>query len=271
MSRIKHILTYLMVIISIMFLSACTSINSQPTPTGTVTPSSPTPLPETLSPGHLAVDPVDLPSLAQLIDAVEHSVVSIDTVSTSDNPFAPNQTVGAGSGWIINSSGVIVTAEHVVSGADTIEVTLRDGRKMEAEVIDTDPAIDLALIRIEAGPLPSLKVADTSNLRVGDWVVAIGNPLGQGISAKQGIVSRMGVTIPFSDEVTYENMIEISASVNPGVSGGPLVNLSGEVIGIVAIKIIDVNVEGLGYAINMAEALPAIERLAAGEGFRVQP
>ena len=110
--------------------------------------------------------------------------------------------------------------------------------------------------------MPALKVGDTSQLRVGDWVVAVGNALGLGISVKDGIVSRLGVNVQMSSSEIYSNLIETNAAINPGNSGGPLVNLSGEVVGITSLKLSTAGVEGMGYAINIADALPVIQKLS---------
>ncbi len=177
---------------------------------------------------------------------------------------------GAGSGWIIDSSGLIVTNNHVVEGANSITVTLEDGRNFSADTVRTDPVTDLAVVKINAQNLPpALKVGDSSKLRVGDWVVAIGNSLGQGISATKGIVSAMGVSVSADTETLYD-LIQTDAAINPGNSGGPLVNLAGEVIGINSIKVAQVGVEGMGYAISIKEALPIINDLVTN-GYVTRP
>jgi serine protease Do len=217
-----------------------------------------------LDSSHLEVTPVILPNFSQLIDAVEHSVVAIKTLSSSmDSEGASVQITSSGSGWFIGTDGLIVTDNHVIDDSDNIMALLRDGREIPAKLINTDPTFDLALLKIDAGATPALKIGDSSKMKVGDWVIAIGNPLGQGISAKEGIISRLGVNISYGDNLTYENMIEVSAAINPGNSGGPLVNLSGEVIGITSVKVADTGVEGMGYAKSIADAIPVIQRLAA--------
>jgi S1-C subfamily serine protease len=150
----------------------------------------------------------------------------------------------------------------VIEGASEITVTTIEGQTYTAALVNTDPESDIAVLRVNNANLTPLKVGDSSLLRVGDWVVTIGNPLGQGISAKQGIVSRIGVDIPFSDTQIYREMIEVSAAINPGNSGGPLVNLFGEVVGINTIKVSDVGIEGMGYATSMTLATPVIQRLS---------
>jgi serine protease Do len=201
---------------------------------------------------------------------VKPSVVAINTeVVTYDIFNRPFTQEGAGSGWIIDENGIIVTNNHVVEGAESVTVTLNDGRTFPAEACCTDPLSDLAVVRIDAQNLPAASVGDPSQSRVGDWVVAIGNALGLGISAKEGIVSRVEVSIPVAGQ-TLGNLIETSAAINPGNSGGPLVNMKGEVIGITSVKIATVEVEGIGYAISTETAMPIIEELIR-TGYVVRP
>ncbi len=218
--------------------------------------------PSTVStPAAVATPMIVLPSFADLTDTVKHSVVSIDTETVVGRRYIQRTVQGAGSGWIIDSSGIIVTNNHVIEGAQTITVELENGKTYTPVSIKTDPASDIAILKINAGTLPALKVGDTSKLRVGDWVVAVGNALGMGISVKDGIVSRLGVSIEISLSETYSGLIETNAAINPGNSGGPLVNLSGEVVGITSLKLAIGGVEGMGYAINIEDALPVIQRL----------
>lgn len=205
---------------------------------------------------------VALPTFTNLIKAVAPSVVAINTETVMRNRFVQRTVQGAGSGWIIDENGIIVTNYHVIDGAKSITVQLNDGKTYTPTMVKTDPATDIAILQINAGKLPALKVADTSKLEVGGWVLVVGNPLGMGISAKHGIVSRLGVSVSLSANEVYNNLIETDAPINPGNSGGPLVNLSGEVIGITSLKISTAGVEGMGYAINMADALPVIQKLA---------
>ena len=238
-----------------------------PTPTPTSTPSPINP-DWTLPPIENDIPP--LPSIADVVAEVKPFVVAINTEVIDYDIFnRPYTQEGAGSGWIIDESGIIVTNNHVVEGAESITVTLNDGRTFPAEACCTDPLSDLAVVRIDAQNLPAANIGDPSQLRVGDWVVAIGNALGLGISAKEGIVSRVEVSIPVGGQ-TLGNLIETSAAINPGNSGGPLVNMKGEVIGITSVKIATVEVEGIGYAINTETAMPIIEELIR-TGYVVRP
>jgi serine protease Do len=141
-------------------------------------------------------------------------------------------------------------------------VQLNNGKTYTPTAVRADPASDIAILKINAGTLPVLKVGDASNLRVGDWVVAVGNALGMGIGANNGIISRLGVNIQESQTQTYSDLIETNAAINPGNSGGPLVDLNGEIIGMTSLKISQSGVEGMGYAINVKDALPVIQRLS---------
>jgi len=134
-----------------------------------------------------------------------------------------------GSGFIITKDGYIITNNHVVSDADEIIVKLNDRREYVAEVVGTDPRSDIAVIKIESDNLPVLKLGDSSNLKVGEWVLAIGSPFGFDKSVTQGIVSAMGRSLPNDSYVPF---IQTDVAINPGNSGGPLFNLNGEVIGV---------------------------------------
>jgi len=153
-----------------------------------------------------------------------------------DRPNTPNQPdvrVGTGSGVIINEKGYIVTNNHVITNADDIEVTLHDNRVFKAEVLGTDPATDLALVRIKADDLPSLAFVNSDDVKVGEWVLAIGNPLGLNSTVTAGIVSAKARNINIvRDRYAIESFIQTDAAINPGNSGGALVNLTGGLIGI---------------------------------------
>ena len=164
----------------------------------------------------------------------------------------------------MDANGTIVTNNHVIQGATSIIVTTSDGKTFPAQVINSDTANDLALLKITAPQLQSIKIGDASKLRRGDWVLAIGNPLGEGIIATQGIVSRLGVTVSLSPTQTFNNLIETTAAINPGNSGGPLINMAGEVIGITSLGVATAGVQGMGYAISMVNAVPVIQKLSAG-------
>jgi serine protease Do len=212
-----------------------------------------------------------LPSIADVVALVRPSVVAINTEYTSYDIFnRPFTQQAAGSGWIIDEDGLIVTNNHVVENADSVTVTLSDGRTFSAETVRTDQLSDLAIVKVNASNLSAAKVGDSDALRVGDWVVAIGNSLGMGISATKGIVSAQGVSLSVSAGQTQEDLIQTDAAINPGNSGGPLVNMAGEVIGINSIKIAQVGVEGMGYAISSNTAKPIIQQLVQ-QGYVIRP
>ena len=204
---------------------------------------------------------VNIPSFASLINIAQPCVVEINVTATVSTGRRTVQQQGAGSGWIMDANGTIVTNDHVVAGATTISVTTSDGKMFPAQVIGEDAVADLALIKIDATNLQSMKTGDASKLRSGDWVLAIGNPLGEGIIATQGIVSRLGVSVPYSSTQTYNDLIETTAPINPGNSGGPLINMNGEVIGITTLGATG-GIQGMGYAISMVDALPVIQKLS---------
>lgn len=146
----------------------------------------------------------------------------------------PQPRIGAGSGVIISTDGYIITNNHVIDGADELEVTLNDNRKFEAKVIGADPTTDIALIKIEADDLPTIPFGDSEKLKVGEWVLAVGNPFNLTSTVTAGIVSAKsrGNIGAGGDRSKIESFIQTDAAVNPGNSGGALVNTKGELVGI---------------------------------------
>ncbi|MBP7891366.1 MAG: trypsin-like peptidase domain-containing protein [Arenimonas sp.] len=184
-----------------------------------------------------------MPTLAPMLAKVTPSVVNIYTKQRVrvNNPIAdffgggryPQERIAQslGSGVIVDAArGLILTNNHVVEGADEVSVSLSDGRTFEAQPVGSDPDTDIAVIRIAAKDLVALPVADSSKLRVGDYVVAVGNPFGLGQTVTSGIVSAVGRS--GLQGLGFQNFIQTDASINPGNSGGALVNLSGELVGI---------------------------------------
>ena len=185
-----------------------------------------------------------LPSLADMLERVMPTVVDISTegarpdVARSRGSYrrlfgteAPKKARGTGSGIIVDKrNGYIVTNAHVIFGATKIRVRLTDGREFDAKIIGTDTEADVGVLQINADRLSSITLANSKSLRVGDFVVAIGNPFGLGQTATSGIISALGRSgLGIED---YENFIQTDAPINPGNSGGALVNLRGELIGI---------------------------------------
>ena len=206
--------------------------------------------------------PPELPTIANIVAWTKPSVVAINTEVVASDLFNRQYTQeGAGSGWIIDENGYIVTNNHVVAGAKSITVTLYDDKTFPAQIVGNDSLTDLAVLKIEAANLLPATTGDSETLRIGDWVVAIGNSLGQGIRATQGIISRQDVSFLVDREQRLYGLIETDAAINPGNSGGPLVNMAGEVIGITSAKLSSLQVEGVGYAISSNQAIPVIEQL----------
>lgn len=235
----------------------------------------------------LAVDGQPLPSLAPMLQKVSPAVVSVRTrqvvrVSPFGNdPFLRrmfpeltqqqlNQSLG--SGVIVDAQrGLVLTNHHVIEGADEVMVTLADGRTLPAEFVGSDPDTDVALMRIPVSPdapLTAIPLADSDRLRVGDFVVAVGNPFGVGQTVTSGIVSAVGRSnLP---GIGYQNFIQTDASINPGNSGGALVNLNGELVGINTASFnprgsMAGNI-GLGFAIPSDLAANVMQQLLANDG-----
>jgi len=197
-----------------------------------------------------------LMSPAEVYASTVNSVVSINCSSVSTNIFGQSvQSASSGSGFIITQDGYIVTNHHVISGASSVTVTLHDGREYPATVVGSDSDYDVAVLKINATDLQPVTLGNSSNVNVGDSVLAIGNPLGElTFSMSQGIVSCCDRAI--NVDGTPFNMIQVDASINPGNSGGPLMNLYGEVVGIVSAKYSsysDTTVEGIGFAIPISD------------------
>ena len=206
--------------------------------------------------GQPAPEFADRPSFADVFEQVNPAVVTVSVTmeypgwqgSARTSPWAgspledffnslpdqgfvmPQPRRGVGSGFVIDPDGYIATNYHVVENASALSVTLASGEELEARVVGTDPRTDLALIKVDsAGNLPALRFGDSDRTRVGDWVLAIGNPFGLGGTATAGIVSARGRDI---HAAAYDDFLQIDAAINSGNSGGPVFNAAGEVIGI---------------------------------------
>jgi len=219
-------------------------------------------------------------SFADLAAQLQPAVVNIATkqkvqVATSFNPFTgerrpvTQEQQSGGSGFFISADGHIVTNNHVVAGGprgeavDEVTVTLFDGRELKAEILGRDATSDLALLKVKVTGVPYVEMETSENNRVGDWVIAIGNPLGLGSTVTAGIISALQRNIGAGG--AYDRFIQTDTAINPGNSGGPLFNLQGKVIGINnrLISPVGANI-GVGFAIPAEEAIPVIDSLRKG-------
>jgi serine protease Do len=180
--------------------------------------------------------------------------------NNNGQPRQQRRSNSLGSGFIIDSSGIVVTNNHVIGDANEITVILTDGTKLKADIIGKDAKVDLALLKVKPEkPLTAVKFGDSDKMRIGEWVIAIGNPFGLGGSVSAGIVSARNRNI---DQGPYDNYIQTDAAINKGNSGGPLFNMDGEVIGInTAILSPTGGSVGIGFAVPASLAAPIIDQL----------
>jgi len=253
---------------------------------GRLTPPAPSvlPVPQTqppVGPGSGAPAPAGAGSILSYAEAARlatPAVVNVyttkDTRVTADHPFLNDplfrrffgeqqrrrQTSSLGSGVIVAADGTILTNHHVIDGADGIEVLLADGRRSKAKLIGSDPETDLAVLRVELDDVPAIRLADADSARVGDVVLAIGNPFGVGQTVTMGIVSALGRTQLGIN--TFENFIQTDAAINPGNSGGALVDAEGRLLGInTAIYSRTGGSLGIGFAIPTSTVRNVTEQI----------
>jgi Do/DeqQ family serine protease len=277
-------LSLILMMTTAAFVSSCSQLNLNPSRNSSkASPDSPSQesSPENQSNSSsesssrpLTPTPQDTNFVTAVVDEVSPAVVRVNVKRVVDtevpdifnNPFferffgdsiprPPQQRVqeGLGSGFIINSDGYILTNAHVVSKADQVTVALRDGRTLDGEVLGTDPLTDIAVIDIDAENLPTVPLGNSSNVRPGQWAIAIGNPLGLNETVTVGVISATGrpsSAIGVSDKRV--DFIQTDAAINPGNSGGPLLNARGEVIAINTAII--GQAEGLGFAVPINTA-----------------
>ena len=238
------------------FLSACTPQASTAAPAAAPAAAAPAPAANSVPAAPLVTG---LPDFANLVEQVGPAVVNVTVVEKrqrnptggSGNPFSDNDPFsdffrqfqnqqprdlppeeGVGSGFIVSSDGYILTNTHVVDNATRVTVRLTDRREFQAKVIGSDDKSDVALLKIDAKNLPTVRIGDPSKLRPGQWVVAIGSPFNFQNSVTAGIVSALGREVRGGSAYNYVNFIQTDVAVNPGNSGGPLFNMNGEVVGI---------------------------------------
>jgi len=172
----------------------------------------------------------------------------------------PRQASNLGSGVIVSANGFILTNHHVIEAAEEIQVALADGQTLPAHVVGTDPETDLAVLKISANSLPAITFAQSDSLKVGDWVLAVGNPFGVGQTVTAGIVSALGRTHLGIN--TFENFIQTDAAINPGNSGGALVDAAGHLVGVnSAIYSRTGGSQGIGFAIPVSIARQVMEQI----------
>ena len=255
-------------ILAIVVVGGCTPLESTPLPTVTSV-AKPSPVSQTATP---LLGEAGLPDIASVVEKVLPAVVSVTTQQVQLEFLFQVLVPGAGSGAIIRPDGYIVTNYHVIDSAEDITVTLADGQTFLAEVVGRDPEGDLAVIKIEADGLPTLQFGRSETVRVGDWVIAVGNALGLrgGSSVTIGIVSALGRTIltdPQRSTYLFDT-IQTDAAINPGNSGGPLVNLRGELVGINTA--VEGSAQSIGFAISSGIAEPTVDELIR-LGYVVRP
>lgn len=198
-------------------------------------------------------------AVIRVVEQVGPAVVSI-AVKKNDEVQRP-EGMGAGSGVIVAPDGFILTNNHVVEHAGEIEIGLTDGNTLPARLVGTDPATDLAVVRADANGLPAAQLGDSSSLRVGQLVIAIGNPLGFSNTVSTGVISALGRALRGQAGRLIENIIQTSVPLNPGNSGGPLVDSRGRVIGINAAMI--AVAQGIGFAVPVNTAKYVVGELVA--------
>ncbi len=212
----------------------------------------------------ISYDPVSQTDYTKAIEKAFDTVVEITSSARTASFFGTAETKGMGSGVIVSSDGYIVTNHHVVNGAYSVTVKLSSGKTYEAEIIGSDSRTDIALLKIDANDLKYATFVDSDSLEMGQEVIAIGNPLGQGVTCTNGIISALEKEILLNN--VYMDLLQTNASINEGNSGGGLFDIYGNLVGIVNAKssssaYASATVEGMGYAIPANRALWVIESL----------
>ena len=193
-------------------------------------------------------------SLAPLVEKMSPVVVYLEVNGT--NYFGQDTQMGQGSGFIISKDGYVLTNHHVVKGSSSVKVRLSSGKTYNGEVIGIDDSLDVAVVKIKAKNLPYAKLGASEDMRVGDWVVAIGNPFGLSHSVTSGIISAKNRALGSGP---YDDYLQTDASINPGNSGGPLFNLKGEVVGINTA--IDARAQGIGFSVPIDSVKKVLQDL----------
>ncbi|HEY1906256.1 MAG TPA: trypsin-like peptidase domain-containing protein [Myxococcaceae bacterium] len=261
-------------------LAACKRERSTPAPAPAPAPEASLPLlPDggvDLGRGAISAPEVDLPSLAPLVERISPAVVSLAVLASPKVPPGHERFFGrrkapteerAGSGFVVDRSGLVVTNDHVVDGASAISVRLADGRRFDADLVGRDMPTDLALVRIREPPqdLPVERLGDSDKLRVGDWLLAIGNPFGLNTSVSLGILS---ATARDLGSGPYDEFLQTDAAINPGNSGGPLFDMNGEVVGVNTAIVNSDSGGRIGFAIPASLVRALLPQLQRSGGVR---
>jgi serine protease Do len=217
--------------------------------------------------------------IVQAVNKVKPAIVGVLNMQKQKSSFgsfgssssSSVQEAGTGSGIVIDDQGHVVTNNHVVEGADEVDLALQDGSHVKAQVVGTDPITDLAVVKVDPSKLKGITPAtfgDSSSLNIGETAIAIGNPLGMSFAqtVTVGVISATNRDLPVQDEQSGQTLysqtvLQTDAAINPGNSGGALCNISGQVIGINSAKIASSGVEGIGFAIPINEARPIIQQI----------
>lgn len=214
------------------------------------------------------VTSLDNTAITMVAEKVSPAVVGITTTKVTKDLYSQNQrTQGVGSGVIVSAKGYILTNNHVAGNADSLMVSLYDGRDVRGQMVWSDPVLDLAIVKINADNLTTAVLGDSKAVKVGEDAVAIGNPLGLTFqrTVTAGIISAENRTIEVEKGTFMEGLLQTDASINPGNSGGPLINARGEVIGINTVKVI--TAEGMGFAVPINVAKPVIAKVSSGGNY----
>lgn len=271
MNRLVRQPLSVLALLAIASSAGCQVLTGNDSPGEQLASAQPTSAPKSPAPRTVDVDSPDY--VAQIVENVGPAVVRIDSSRVVEQPFgelgfdpffgrqAPQQRVqrGTGSGFITTADGRILTNAHVVEGADNVTVVLKDGRRFKGEVLGADSVTDVAVVKIDATGLPTVKVGDSNSLLPGQAAIAIGNPLGLDNTVTQGIVSATGRSGADFGSSARTDFIQTDTAINPGNSGGPLINSSGEVIGINTAII--QGASGIGFAVPIATAQRVAEQI----------
>lgn len=204
-------------------------------------------------------------SFMDIARSIAPSVVAVEAVTAAGDRNVENRRTG--SGLLVDSDGLVLTNRHLLQGATSLAVTLRDGRRFEAVYYRLDEELDIAIVKIDASGLPAAELGRSSDLKVGQWAIVCGNPFSPLVDRSEpavsiGIISGLNRDLAMEGGAAYRNLIQTDAAINLGSSGGPLLDLSGKVVGITAaiVSASGAN-EGMGFAIPVDDIVPRLEDL----------